>query len=65
MSAPGLAWFALLENTKVKLELIANYDMLMIVEMALEMEFVKQHIGMLKQTINISEIMIKTLNHDI
>ena len=39
--------------------------MLMIVEMALEVEFVKQHIGIGKQTINVSEIMTKTLNHHI
>ena len=30
--------------------------------MDLEVEFVKQHIGMLKQTINVWMIMIKTLN---
>ena len=33
--------------------------------MELEVEFVKQHIGMLKQTINIWMITIKTLNHHI
>ena len=32
VSALGLAWQACLKNTKVKLELITNYDMLMMVE---------------------------------
>ena len=32
MSTPGLAWQACLKKTKVKLELIKNFDMLMMVE---------------------------------
>ena len=51
LSAPGLAWQACLKNTKVELELITDYDMLLMIEV-LEVEFAKQHIGMLKQIIN-------------
>ena len=32
MSAPGLAWQACLKKTKVELELLADIDMLLIVE---------------------------------
>ena len=32
MSAPGLAWQACLKKTEVKLELIADYDMLLMIE---------------------------------
>ena len=32
MSAPGLAWQACLKKTEVKLELIADYDMILMVE---------------------------------
>ena len=32
MSAPGLAWQACLKKTGVKLELLTNYDMLLMVE---------------------------------
>ena len=65
VSAPGLAWQACLKKTGVKLELLTNYDMLLMVENGIRAKFVKQHIGMLKQTINIWKIMIKTLNHHI
>ena len=37
--------------------------MLLMIEKGVE--FVKQHIGMLKQIINIWKIMIKTMNHHI
>ena len=32
VSAPGLAWKACLKNTKVKLELITDYDMILMIE---------------------------------
>ena len=32
MSAPGLAWQAYLKKTEVKLELITDYDMLLMIE---------------------------------
>ena len=53
VSAPGLAWQACLKKTGVKLELIADYDMILMIEKGIRVEFAKQHIGMLKQKINI------------
>ena len=53
VSAPGLAWQVCLKKTGVKLELIADNDMILMTEEGLGAEFVKQHIGMPKQTINI------------
>ena len=56
VSAPGLAWQACLKKTGVKLELITDYDMLLMIEKGIRcgvFEFFKQHIGMLKQIINI------------
>ena len=53
VSAPGLGWQACLKKTKVKLELITDYDLFMMVEKGVELECVKQYIGMLKQTISI------------
>ena len=53
LSAPGLAWQACLKKTKVELELLTDIDMLLWLEKELEVEFVKQYIGMLKQIINI------------
>ena len=32
LSAPGLAWQACLKNTEVKLELITDYDMILMIE---------------------------------
>ena len=53
LSAAGLAWQAYLKKTKAELELLTDIDMLFMVEKELEPEFAKQHIGMLKQIINI------------
>ena len=53
LSEPRLAWQACLKKAEVKLELITNYGMLLMIEEVLEVEFAKQHIGMLKQIINI------------
>ena len=53
VSASGSAWQACLKNTGVKLELLTDYDMPLMVENGIRGEFVKQHIDMLKQTINI------------
>ena len=51
LSAPGLAWQACLKKTEVELELLTNIDMLLMAEMELEAEYVKQYINMLKQII--------------
>ena len=53
VSAPGLAWQVCLKKTGVKLELITDNDMILMIEEGLGAEFAKQHIGMLKQIINI------------
>ena len=53
VSAPGLAWQAGFKKTGVKLELIKDYDVILMIEKGLGVEFAKQHIGMLKQIINI------------
>ena len=60
VSAPWLAWQARLEKTEVKLELLTDYDMFLIIEKGIE-----QHIGMLKQIINIWKFKIKSMNHHI
>ena len=54
-----------LKNTQVELELLTNIDMLLMVEKELEAECFKQYIDLLKQTINIRKIMIKTKNNHI
>ena len=53
VSAPGLAWKPCLKKTRVKLELITDYDMILMTEKGIRVEFAKQHISMLKQIINI------------
>ena len=53
VSAPGLAWQAFLKKTGVELELLTDYDMILMMKKVLGVEFVNQLIGMLKQIINI------------
>ena len=48
VSGPELAWKTALKNTKVKLELLTNIDMLLMVKNELEEEHVTQFINMKK-----------------
>ena len=53
LSLPGLAWQACLKKTNVELQLLTDYDMLLMVEEGIEVEYVTQYTDMLKRTINI------------
>ena len=53
LSAPGLAWQACLKRTRVESDLLTDIDMLLMIEKGIWEGCVKQHIDMLKQTINI------------
>ena len=53
VSAPGLAWQACLKKTGVKLELLTDYYMLLMIEKRIRDGIFQQHIGMLKQIMNI------------
>ena len=53
VSASGLAWQAFLKKTGVKLELLRDCNMILMTEKSIRVEFAKQHIGVLKQIINI------------
>ena len=53
LSAPGLAWQAVLKKTEVKLELLTDIDMLLMFEKELEEEYVTQFIDMQKLIRNI------------
>ena len=41
LSAPGLTWQACLKKTEVELELLTDYDMILMIEKGLGVEFVK------------------------
>ena len=57
VSLPGLAWQACLKKTNIELELLTDYNMLLMVEEGIG-EYVTQYTGMLKRTINICKIII-------
>ena len=65
VSAPGLAWQACSKKTGVKLELLTDYEMLLMVGKEIRGGICQENIGMLRQTINILIIMIKKLTHHI
>ena len=53
LSVPGLAWQACLKKTNVELELLTDYDMLLMVEEGIRRGHVTQYTDMLKRTRNI------------
>ena len=60
LSAPGLAWQACLKKTEVKLELLTDIDMLLMFEEGTRGVISQAYMNVLKQTMNIWIIMIKT-----
>ena len=52
-SAPGLAWQAALKNTKVKVDLLTDINMLLMLEKVLVQEYVTLFIDMQKLRTNI------------
>ena len=52
LSASGLSWQAALKNTKVKLDLLTDIDMLIMAKKLLEEEYVTLFIGMQKLITN-------------
>ena len=63
LSAPGLAWKACLKKTKLELELLTNIDMLLMVEKGIRGGIYQAIHSMLKQTINIIDIISPYLMH--
>ena len=59
-----LLWQACLKKTKVKLELLTDYHILLMIWEGIRGGMCQQ-IGMLKQVINTWKIMIKVLSHHI
>ena len=53
LSAPGLAWKACLKKTEVKLELLTDYDVLLMIEKGIRGGICQATHSMLKQIINI------------
>ena len=62
LSAPGLGSQASLKKIEIKLELLTDTDELLMVEKALEEEYVMQFIDMQKLRRNIWKIMMKIRN---
>ena len=60
LSAPRLAWQACLKKKGIELELLADIDILLMVEKGIRVGIFMQYIDIQKQIINILKIMIKT-----
>ena len=65
LSALGIAWQNCLKKTEVELELITNYDMLMMVEKWIRGEICQATYKYAKANKSIWIFMIKTSNHHI
>ena len=62
LTAPGLAWEAVLQKNKVRLDHLTEIDMLLMVKKVSEEEYSTLFIYMRKLIINTSKIMIKLKN---
>ena len=65
VSASGLAWQSCLKKTEVKLELLTDYDMILMIEKGIRGGICKAAHRYAKQIIIIWKIMIKTMNYHI
>ena len=65
VSAPVLAWQAYFKKTRVKLELLTDYDMLLMFEKGIRGGICQALHRYAKAKINIWKIIIKTLSHHI
>ena len=65
VSATRLAWQACIKKAEVKLKLITDYDMLLMIEKGIRGRICQATHRLLKQIINISKSLIKTMNYHI
>ena len=65
VSAPGLAWKACLKKLGMKLELITDYNMLLMIEEGIRGGICQATHRYAKQIMNIWKIVIRTMNHQI
>ena len=65
MSAPGLAWQTCLKKTEIKLELLTDYEMLLMIEKGIRDGTCQATHRYAKTNNQYLKIMIKTMNHHI
>ena len=65
VSAPGLAWQACLKKTEVKLELITDYDLILMIEKGIRGGICQATYRHAKVNNKYMKITIKTLSHHI